>query len=258
MYTCTIHTSVQECHLCLDKSRRLVWFIVSTMVDLSVEGPIRYLSFHDNKFLRYFKGHTQRYAFLPLWSSLYWLFIQILQSMFPGNESTRWYIHIGIIWQVGSVVGSKERECDWSVEYYGCRTALCCVRSLWTRLWCCPRLFNYSIIRRQGIYKGELSWFLFLEYSNMKGPFATFDIDRTRGSDLLWHHIEFSNDGKHILISTLGPYLYIIDAFDGSTVHVLEGHENDGDLPLKASFTPDGKYVLCGMFQSYFDYDLTP
>jgi hypothetical protein len=87
---------------------------------------------------------------------------------------------------------------------------------------------------------------IYLIVANRQGPFSTFEIDRSLGADVLWHHIEFSNDGKYILVSTLGPYLYLIDAFDGSTKRILRGHENDGDLPLKATFTPDAKFVLCG------------
>jgi COMPASS component SWD2 len=62
-----------------------------------------------------------------------------------------------------------------------------------------------------------------------------------------WCKIEFSNDGKYILVSTRGACLYILDSFDGSIRRRLTGHSNPMGLPLQGCFTPDAKFVMCGM-----------
>lgn len=48
------------------------------------------------------------------------------------------------------------------------------------------------------------------------GPFSTFSIDMVSKKQFAhWESMEFSQDGKLILISTRGLYVYIIDAFKG-------------------------------------------
>jgi COMPASS component SWD2 len=65
-----------------------------------------------------------------------------------------------------------------------------------------------------------------------------------------WTKIEFSNDGKYILVSTRGNVLYLLDAFEGKLLHRLVGHINPMGISLQGCFTPDAKYVLCGKCNS--------
>lgn len=61
--------------------------------------------------------------------------------------------------------------------------------------------------------------------------------------------LEFSNDGKSILVGTTGGVHYILDAFQGAmkgrlidhTANVIPGLSS-GDV----CFTPDGRYVIGG------------
>jgi COMPASS component SWD2 len=62
--------------------------------------------------------------------------------------------------------------------------------------------------------------------------------------------LEFSNDGKSILVGTTGEVHYILDAFAGAIKarlidHVASDHSglSSGDVCL----TPDGRYVLGGI-----------
>lgn len=61
-----------------------------------------------------------------------------------------------------------------------------------------------------------------------------------------WTKLTFSNDGKYLLISTRANVLYLLDAFKATLIHRLTGHVNSG-ASLEGSFTPDCKYVICGM-----------
>lgn len=84
------------------------------------------------------------------------------------------------------------------------------------------------------------------EYAN--GPFSTFSVDmQPAGLHCAWYDIEFSKNGKLILISTFGNVMFIIDAFDGILNKVLKGHSNIDGSPIRASFTPDAQYVVAGI-----------
>jgi COMPASS component SWD2 len=61
-----------------------------------------------------------------------------------------------------------------------------------------------------------------------------------------WTKLSFSNDGKFLLISTKANVLYIVDAFNAQLIYRLTGHINSG-VCLEARFTPDAKYVICGI-----------
>ena len=76
------------------------------------------------------------------------------------------------------------------------------------------------------------------------GPFSSFRINLKVG---IWHKMEFSNDGKFILISTNDSHL-VIDAFKGNVVHRLSGHNNSSKISFTAIFTPDSQFILSGAF----------
>ena len=58
--------------------------------------------------------------------------------------------------------------------------------------------------------------------------------------------MKFNNDGKYLLISTVGDSHMIIDSFNGNIVQKLAGFSNNAHIEMEASFTPDGKYVVSG------------
>lgn len=78
-----------------------------------------------------------------------------------------------------------------------------------------------------------------------KGPFLTVKIEKMFKN---WNKVEFSNDGKYILLaSSYGKHI-ILDAFTGVQLFELSGTRA---FPLRefmdsgsACFTPDGKFVL--------------
>lgn len=86
-----------------------------------------------------------------------------------------------------------------------------------------------------------------------------------------WNKLEFSNDGKHILLGTTASGHLLLDAFDGHLKASLRrerggvkrlcgGDHNPEDLSTQSSeylfpttgdacFTPDGRYVISGSRQ---------
>lgn len=48
----------------------------------------------------------------------------------------------------------------------------------------------------------------------LQGPFSTFKLQQEK--DCEWTSLRFSTDGKMILLSTNGPVLRLIDAFQGT------------------------------------------
>lgn len=64
-----------------------------------------------------------------------------------------------------------------------------------------------------------------------------------------WTKVEFSNDGKYILVATKGEVHYVLDAFSGEIKHRLTGHVPTNckhDTSGNVCFTPDGEHVVGG------------
>ncbi|EHK99514.1 putative WD repeat-containing protein 82-B [Glarea lozoyensis 74030] len=107
-----------------------------------------------------------------------------------------------------------------------------------------------------------------------RAPFSTFDLLAhsqdviPKGMSKGWSKIEFSNDGKSILVATTGTGHILIDAFTGSLKAILRrdrggvrrlgaGDHNAEHIDVDsteylypssgdACFTPDGRYVMSG------------
>jgi COMPASS component SWD2 len=104
-----------------------------------------------------------------------------------------------------------------------------------------------------------------------KEPFSTFDILPYSQDSVIkgWNKLEFSNDGKKLLLGTTGRSHFLLDAFDGSLKAHLRRDERGGARRLAAGehnpehidassseyrlpstgdccFSPDGRYVISG------------
>lgn len=114
-----------------------------------------------------------------------------------------------------------------------------------------------------------------------KEPFATFDLYPFAKHDptaRAWRSLDFSNDGKSLLVGTGGNTHFVLDAFDGTLKHGLirksggarrlplgkEGPDGDDDTEAHhhtsgdVCFSPDGRYVLSGQQRSnVLVYDIT-
>ena len=67
-----------------------------------------------------------------------------------------------------------------------------------------------------------------------------------------WHSIKISNDSKNILVSTNSNYTVLANGEDCLLRRNLGGYANDKGDAIDANFTPDGKFVMCGMYENDF------
>lgn len=107
-----------------------------------------------------------------------------------------------------------------------------------------------------------------------KAPFQTVDVvEQCRAFDPQhvmkgWTKLEFSNDGKSILLGTKGSGHFLFDSFDGTLKAYLRrpaggtkrpaagdapgnGAESSGDC----CFAPDGRFVISGSKQDVLVWD---
>lgn len=88
-----------------------------------------------------------------------------------------------------------------------------------------------------------------------KGPFATWNLADSQSPHGFssWTSLKFTNDGKHILVTTSGNTHYLVDAFEGNIKQRFEGHiglqipDNGG---CDTGLTPDGRFVFAGMLSA--------
>jgi COMPASS component SWD2 len=200
---------------------------------------IRYLTTHDNSFVRYFEGHDAAVTCL---------------AMHPGHDEF--------------ISCSKDN----TVRFWAANTK----NSTGSLKLNSPYLSAFDpsgqVFAIGSPTSGEI---LLYDHRNFdKAPFATFDVLEKCGfADTIyttkgWTKLEFSNDGKFILLGTKGAGHFLIDSFDGTLrayLHKSESganrlaagedpsvngssstgpvlHESSGDC----CFTPDGRYVLGG------------
>ncbi|EPY49688.1 WD repeat protein [Schizosaccharomyces cryophilus OY26] len=87
-------------------------------------------------------------------------------------------------------------------------------------------------------------------------PFSTFSINDSRYLSRFsfpplmpeWRHMEFSNDGKFILLSTRANVHYVLDAFSGEIVSRLDGFQDvpssDASLGSSVTFAPQAPFII--------------
>jgi COMPASS component SWD2 len=75
-----------------------------------------------------------------------------------------------------------------------------------------------------------------------KSPFSTFYLG---GPPIHWGNINFSNNGKYLLLSTLEGSIYLFDAFKGDKLQEYATTNSENQF-IEASFSPDDQFVLSG------------
>ncbi|KAE8131788.1 WD40-repeat-containing domain protein [Aspergillus pseudotamarii] len=194
-----------------------------------VDDSLRLLDLHNEGYVRYFYGHTDKVTCL---------------AVSPGSDSF--------------VSCSKDNTVAiWDLSSRNAQGKL----KLAT-----PYLAAFdpsaSVI---AIASQSTSSVLLYDFRNYdKSPFSTFDLapyeerytPSTRGR--AWTRLEFSNDGKHLLVGTDYHGHFVLDAFEGIMKAFLVGKNGSPGRaapvsttgkPLgqgDACFTPDGRFVLGG------------
>ncbi|VDM29409.1 unnamed protein product [Toxocara canis] len=66
-----------------------------------------------------------------------------------------------------------------------------------------------------------------------------------------WTGLKFSPDGKMIMLTTNAAAITLLDAFKGTLIHTLRGHENSKRIELDATFSADAQYIFSGSTDSH-------
>ncbi|KAG9336058.1 hypothetical protein JZ751_003324 [Albula glossodonta] len=173
-----------------------------------IDDTIRYLSLHDNKYIRYFPGHNKRVVAL---------------SMSPVDDTF--------------ISGSLDKTIRlWDLRSPNCQGLM----HLQGKPVC--SFDPEGLIFAAGVNSEMVKLYDLRSFD--KGPFATFKLQYDRTCE--WTGLKFSNDGKLILVSTNGGTLRLLDAFKGAMLHSLGGYNNNKGVTLEASFTPDSQFIMIG------------
>lgn len=177
-----------------------------------VDDTIRYLSLHDNKYIRYYQGHEKKVVTLCM-SPIDDKFLSGSLDQTIRLWDLRHPVCLGLMQLPGRPVANFDPE---------------------------------GLIFAAGISSDTIKLYDLRSFE--KGPFSNFKIqrDKDREQNIEWTGLKFSPDGKTILISTNGSMIKLIDAFQGTVLHTFTGHTNMKNIPLEASFSPDSQYVLSG------------
>jgi len=173
-----------------------------------VDDTIRYLSLHDNKFIRYFPGHTKKVVTLSM-SPIDDSFISG-----SGDKTLR-------LWDL------RSQNCQGMMHVGGRPVAA---------------FDPEGLIFAAGINSEQIKLYDLRSFD--KGPFSTFEMSQEKECD--WTGLKFSPDGKTVLVSTNGSVVRLVDAFTGSPLKTFVGHINNKGIPLEASFSPDSQFVFSG------------
>jgi COMPASS component SWD2 len=194
-----------------------------------VDDSLRLLDLHNEGYIRYFSGHTDKVTCLAL---------------SPGTDS---FISCSkddtvALWDLGS--RNAQGKLNLSTPYLVAFDP------------------SASVI---AIASQSTSSVLLYDFRNYdKAPFSTFDLapyeekytPSTRGR--AWTRLEFSNDGKYLLVGTDYHGHFVLDAFEGNVKTFLVGRNGSPGRaapvsttgkPLgqgDACFSPDGRYVIGG------------
>lgn len=197
------------------------------------DDTIRYHSLHDNKYLQYFKGHTQRVITL---------------EMSPVDD--------------GFMSGSLDRTVRlWDLRTPNCRGLL--------NLPASP-IVAYDatgIVFAVGV--NHYSRILLYDHANFdKEPFLAIALEDPTLAlvsfpprPIYMTSLSFSTNGKYLLVGCSGDAHYVVDAFEGHLLAKLEGHvglerrrlnapltiePERGGSGEEASWTPDSKFIVSG------------
>ncbi|KAF4613644.1 hypothetical protein D9613_007874 [Agrocybe pediades] len=197
------------------------------------DDTVRYHSLHDNKYLAYFRGHTDKVISL---------------EVSPIDD--------------GFMSGSMDK----TVRLWDLRTPVC--RGL-LKLPAPPVVAYDSTGMVFAVAVNHYQRILLYDQANYdKAPFLTIELNDPTLLTISYPprpiyvtSMSFSNDSKFLLVGCSGDTHYVVDSFDGIILARLEGHTalervSMTSPPLiqpakgisgeEVSWTPDSKYVISG------------
>ncbi|CAO3569198.1 unnamed protein product [Mortierella alpina] len=180
------------------------------------DDTLRYLSLHDNKYIRYFHGHEKKVTAL---------------EMSPLDDQF--------------LAGSEDAIRLWDLRSPTCQGAVSIVGRPAVAFDPSGLVFAVALGSTLRLYDVK---------SFDQGPFSSATIGENLGVNpaaIVATQLEFSSDGKYILVTTAADAHYIIDAYHPKdTCFRLVGHYSYGNETFssgeEACWTPDGKSVVSG------------
>ncbi|KAG9443009.1 hypothetical protein H6P81_018863 [Aristolochia fimbriata] len=170
------------------------------------DESLRLLSLHDNKYLRYFKGHHDRVVSL---------------SLCPRKE---WFIS-GSLDRTVLLWDQRVEKCQGLLRVKG-RPAVA---------------YDDQGMVFAIAFGGYIRMFDARKYE--KGP---FDVFSAGGDYTEANVVKFSNDGRSMLLTTSEGHVAVLDSFRGTTISSYNVKPVSSGATLEASFSPDGMYVISG------------
>jgi COMPASS component SWD2 len=183
---------------------------------------IRYMSLHENRYLRNFRAHTDKLVALEMSPKE-----DIFTSASMDGTARMWDL--------------RTTDCQGVMRFPtgDCRPAVA--------------FDPQGLVFAAATGGSRIALYDMRSYD--KGPFVTFGAAEFRGAEgnggalgspKSFGGIRFSNDGQWMLLSTTEGAVHLIDAYSGLLARTYTGHSNEQRMPLEASFTPDGGFVLSG------------
>ncbi|KAK2662298.1 hypothetical protein Ddye_000872 [Dipteronia dyeriana] len=170
------------------------------------DESLRLLSLHDNKYLRYFKGHHDRVVSLSLCYG---------KDCFISGSLDRTVL----LWD------QRAEKCQGLLRVQG-RPATAYDEQ--------GQIFAIA-------FGGYIRMFDARKYE--KGPFNIFSV----GGDVTDANVvEFSNDGRLMLLTTMGGHIHVLDSFRGTLLYTYNVKPVSSNSTLEASFSPEGMFVVSG------------
>lgn len=170
------------------------------------DESLRLLSLHDNKYLRYFKGHRDRVVSLSLC---------FRKEYFISGSLDRTVL----LWD------QRAEKCQGLLRVQG-RPA--------------------TAYDEQGLvfaiaFGGYIRMFDTRYYE--KGPFEIFSVG---GDVSDANSVKFSNDGRLVLLTTMNGHIHVLDSSRGTLLSTYNVLPVSSSSTLEASFSPEGMFVISG------------
>ncbi|KAJ3156655.1 WD repeat-containing protein 82 [Geranomyces michiganensis] len=189
------------------------------------DDTIRYHTLHENKYLRYFRGHAARVVDV---------------EMSPNSDAF-----------LSSSADGEVRLWDLRVQH--CQ-GLLAARPGSSGVGGAPRVAFDQVAKVFCVaVAGVLRLYDVGNYD--AGPFSTLEIPAlvspsSSSTPPVITGVEFANDGKDVLVSTSGSAHYLVDSYakKGATAVrcSLTGHGNARGMELRATLSPDARFTFSG------------